>query len=63
MTGIIVSFVVLIMAIVALILTFRFQKKMEFSVFLFLIAFEIIVMLAAGWVLVIHGAIMEMREL
>lgn len=63
MTGVIVSLVVEIIAIVALILTFRFRKKMEFSVFLFLIAFEIIVILAAGWVFVIHGTIIEMSNL
>lgn len=63
MTGVIVSFVVLIMAIVALILTFRFRKKRESSVFLFLIAFEFIVMLAAGWAFLIYGAIIEMGNM
>ena len=63
MTGVIVSFVVLIMAIVALILTFRFRKKIESSVFLFLIAFEFIVMLAAGWAFLIYGAIIEMGNM
>ena len=63
MTGVIVSFVVLIMAIVALILTFHFRKKIESSVFLFLIAFEFIVMLAAGWAFLIYGAIIEMGNM
>lgn len=63
MTGVVVSLVVEIIAIVALILTFRFRKKMEFSVFLFLIAFEIIVMLAAGWAFLIYGAIIEMGNM
>ena len=63
MTRVIVSLVVEIIAIVALILTFRSRKKMEFSVFLFLIAFEIIVMLAAGWAFLIYGAIIEMGNM
>ena len=63
MTGVIVSLVVEIIAIVALILTFRFRKKMESSVFLFLIAFEFIVMLAAGWAFLIYGAIIEMGNM
>ena len=52
-----------LLSIAALVLTVKIRKKVELPVFLFLIAFEIMVLLAAGWVLVIHGAIMEMREL
>ena len=52
-----------LLAIAALVLTIKIRKKVEFSVFLFLIAFEIIVILAAGWVFVIHGTIIEMSNL
>lgn len=52
-----------LLAIAALVLTKKIRKKVEFSVFLFLIAFEIIVILAAGWVFVIHGTIIEMSNL
>ena len=52
-----------LLAIATLVLTIKIRKKVEFSVFLFLIAFEIIVILAAGWVFVIHGTIIEMSNL
>ena len=56
----IISGAVVLMAIAALVLTIKIRKKAKFSVFLFLIAFEIIVILAAGWVGIIYGAMMEM---
>ena len=52
-----------LLAIAALVLTKKIRKKVELPVFLFLIAFEIIVILAAGWVFVIHGTIIEMSNL
>ena len=60
MMDFIVSAAVVLMAIIALCLTVKIRQKLDLSVFLFLIAFEIIVILAAGWVFVIHGAIIEM---
>ena len=54
---------VLLTAIAALILTLRQRKKMELPVFLYLVAFEIIMILAATWILVIHGAIIEMGNM
>ena len=58
-----ISSAVGLLAIAALVLTIKIRKKVEFSVFLFLIAFEIIVILAAGWVFVIHGTIIKMSNL
>ena len=63
MAELVISGAVVLMAIAALVLTIKIRKKVEFSVFLFLIAFEIIVILAAGWVFVIHGTIIEMSNL
>lgn len=60
MTEFIVSIVIMLAAIAALIVTIRKRKRIELSVFLFLVAFEIIVILASGWVFMIYGAIIEM---
>ena len=59
----IISGAVVLLAIIALCLTVKIRKKLELSVFLFLIAFEIIVILAAGWVFMIYGAIIEMGNM
>lgn len=63
MTGFIVSTAVILVATAALIVTIRKRKKMELSTFLFLIAFEIIVILASGWAFLIYGAIIEMGNM
>ena len=63
MTKFIISGVVLLLAIVALGLTIKIRKKMEFPIFLFLIAFESLVILATGWMFVIYGAIVEMGNM
>ena len=60
MTESIVSIVIMLAAIAALIVTIRKRKRIELSVFLFLVAFEIIVILASGWAFIIYGAIIEM---
>jgi len=60
MTKFIISGVVILLAIVALGLTIKIRKKMAYPIFLFLIAFESLVILAAGWMFVIYGAIFEM---
>lgn len=63
MTGFLISLIVEVTAIAALVLTLRLRKKMALSACLFLIAFEVIGMLAAGWALVCYGAVIEMRRL
>lgn len=59
----IISGVVVLLAIIAVCLTVKIRKKLELSVVLFLVAFEVIVILAAGWAFVIHGTIIEMGNL
>ena len=59
----IISCAVALLALAALVLTIKIRKKVEFPVFLFLITFEIIVILAAGWVGIIYGAMMEMGNI
>lgn len=63
MTGFIVSIVVILVAITALIVTIRKRKRIELPIFLFSIAFELLVILAAGWAFLIHGAIIEMGNM
>lgn len=63
MTGFIISAALALATITALIFTIRNRKKMEHSLFLFLITFEIIVILAAGWAFMIYGAIIEMGNI
>lgn len=63
MMELIISGAVTLMAIIALCLTVKIRKKVDLSVFLFLIAFEIIVIFAAGWVGIIYGAMMEMGNI
>lgn len=63
MTEFIISGMVALLAIVALGFTIRQRKKLKLSAFLYLAAFEVVVILAAAWVLVIYGAIMEMGNL
>ena len=63
MTEFIISGMVVLLAIVALGFTIRQRKKLKLSAFLYLAAFEVVVILAAAWVLVIYGAIMEMGNL
>ncbi len=63
MTGFIVSIVVILVAITALIVTIRKRKRMELPIFLFSIAFELLVILAAGWAFLIYGAIIEMGNM
>lgn len=59
MTRFIFSALVMFMAIGALFFTIMKRKKIEFSIFLFLLAFEIIIILVAGWAFIIYGAILE----
>ncbi len=63
MTGFIVSIVVILVAITALIVAIRKRKRIELPVFLFSIAFELLVILAAGWAFLIYGAIIEMGNI
>lgn len=63
MMDFIVSGVVGLLTIIALGVTIKIRKKLEISVFLFLVAFEVIVILAVGWVFVVHGAIIEMGNM
>ncbi len=63
MTGFIVSIVVILVAVTALIVTIRKRKRMELPIFLFSIAFELLVILAAGWAFLIYGAIIEMGNI
>lgn len=63
MTGFIISIVVMAMAVAVLVVTIIFKKKMELAHFLFLIAFEIIGILVAGWAFMIYGAIIEMGNI
>lgn len=63
MTGFIVSIVVILVAITALLVTIRKRKRMELPIFLFSIAFELLVILAAGWAFMIYGAIIEMGNM
>ena len=63
MTGFIISAEVALAAIAALIFTIKNRKKMELSLFMFLIAFEIIVILAAGWTFLIYGTMIEMGNM
>ena len=63
MTKFIASIAVILTVIAALIFTIKKRKRMEHSVFLFLLTFEILALLAAGWVFVIYGAIIEMDNI
>ena len=63
MMDFIVSGVVGLLTIIALGVTIKIRKKLEISGFLFLVAFEVIVILAVGWVFVVHGAIIEMGNM
>ena len=63
MTGFIISAAVELVAIAALIFTIRNRKKMDLSIFLSLIAFEVIVILAAGWTFLIYGTMIEMGNM
>lgn len=63
MTGFIISAAVELVAIATLIFTIRNQKKLELPIFLALIAFEVIVILAAGWTFLIYGTIIEMGNM
>ena len=63
MTRFIFSALVMFMAIGALLFTIMKRKKIEFSIFLFLLAFEIIIILVAGWAFIIYGAILEMSTI
>ena len=63
MTGFIISPAVELVAIATLIFTIRNQKKLELPIFLALIAFEVIVILAAGWTFLIYGTIIEMGNM
>lgn len=63
MAGFMISLVVEVIAVTALALTIRFRKRIEFSAYLFLIAFEVILMIAAGWVFICYGAVIEMSNI
>lgn len=63
MTGFIISAAVELVAIATLIFTIRNRKKLELPIFLALIAFEVIVILAAGWTFLIYGTIIEMGNM
>ena len=63
MTGFIISAAVELAAIAALIFTIKYRNKMELTIFLALIAFEVIVSLAAGWMFLIYGTIIEMGNM
>lgn len=63
MTGFIISATVEVVVITALILTIKKRKKIELSIFLFLIAFEVFVMLVSGWAFIIYGTIIEMGNI
>lgn len=63
MTGFILSAAVELAVIAALIFTIKYRKKMELPILLALIAFEVIVILAAGWTFLIYGTIIEMGNM
>ena len=63
MTGFILSAAVELAAIAALIFTIKYRKKVELPIFLALIAFEVIVILAAGWTFLIYGTMIEMGNM
>ena len=63
MTGFTISAAVELVAIATLIFTIRNQKKLKLPIFLALIAFEVIVILAAGWTFLIYGTIIEMGNM
>ena len=63
MTGFLLSAGMMLAAAAALIGTVRQRKKLELPVCLFLIAFEIIVLLVTVWEMVIYGAVLEMVRL
>ena len=63
MTGFIISAAVELVAIATLIFPIRNRKKLELPIFLALIAFEVIVILAAGWTFLIYGTIIEMGNM
>ena len=63
MTGFTISAAVELVAIATLIFTIRNRKKLGLPIFLALIAFEVIVILAAGWTFLIYGTIIEMGNM
>ena len=63
MTGFILSAAVELAVIAALIFTIKYRKKMELPIFLFSIAFELLVILAAGWAFLIYGTMIEMGSM
>lgn len=58
-----ISIAIELAAITALIFTIKYRKKMEFPIFLALITFEVMLILAAGWMFCIYGAIIEMGNM
>lgn len=60
MAGCIFPGVIIFFAVIALGITIKLRRKVELPVFLFLMAFEILALLAAGWIFVIHGVMIEM---
>lgn len=63
MAEFIFSLAMMLVAAAALILTARSRKKLGITVFLPLIALEIMVILAAGWMFLVYGAVIEMNRL
>ena len=63
MTGFILSAAVELAVIAALIFTIKYRKKMELPILLALIAFEVIVILAASWTFLIYGTMIEMGNM
>lgn len=63
MIGVIISTAVELVAIAALLLTIKYRRKMELPILLTLIAFEAIVILAAGGMFLIYGAIVGMGNM
>lgn len=60
MTNVIISGIIELLAVVGLVLTIVFRKRLETSLFLYLLAFEVIVIIANAWLFICYGAVVEL---
>lgn len=62
MTKFVIFGIIELLAVAGLVVTIAFRKKLETSLFLYLLAFEIIVIIANAWLFICYGAVVEMSR-
>lgn len=60
MTEFVISGLIELLAVTGLVVTIAFRKRLETSLFLYLLAFEIIVIIANAWLFICYGAVVEL---